>query len=69
MHHEDSLTPVATRQLLRCHRCGRTGEITHSDVMQFMGKGWPACCGEVMAYYLESKRPSHREVGDPPTVY
>jgi len=69
MSDNDSLTPVVTRQLLRCHKCGRTGEITHNDLMKYMGKGWPTCCGEVMAYYIEAKRPSYCDYGDAPGAY
>jgi hypothetical protein len=51
-------TPVAGRQLLRCDRCRRSDELTHADLMRYMLKGWPKCCGEVMAYFVEAKRPS-----------
>ena len=43
------LTPVVGRQLLRCDRCHRTEEVTHADLMQYLLKGWPSCCGEVIA--------------------
>ncbi len=51
-------TPVAGRQLLHCHRCRRTDVVTHADLMRYMTKGWPKCCGEVMGYFTEAKHPS-----------
>jgi hypothetical protein len=26
--------------------------------MRYMKKGWPRCCGEVMAYFTEARHPS-----------
>jgi hypothetical protein len=51
-------TPVIGHQLLRCFRCRRTDEVTHADLMRYMKKGWPRCCGEVMAYFVEARHPS-----------
>jgi hypothetical protein len=51
-------TPVVGRQLLRCDRCKRTDEVSHAHLTRYMAKGWPRCCGEVMAYFIEAKHPS-----------
>jgi len=55
---DDFLTPVVGRQLVRCDRCRRTDEVTHADLMRYLVKGWPACCGEVMSYFVEARRPT-----------
>jgi hypothetical protein len=60
---DDSPTPVTGRQLVRCFRCGRTTEATHADLMRYVQKGWPSCCGQVMTYFTEAKRPGAS--GDP----
>jgi hypothetical protein len=52
------LTPVVGRQLLHCDRCRRDDEVTHADLMRYLLKGWPACCGDVIGYYVEARRPS-----------
>ena len=49
------------RRLLRCDVCGRTDQPTAADLMQYARRGWPKCCGQVMAYFTESERPA--EVG------
>jgi hypothetical protein len=51
-------TPVVGRQLLRCGQCKRTDEVTHADLMKYMKRGWPTCCGEVMTYFTEARHPS-----------
>ena len=51
-------TPLVGRQLLHCDRCRRTEEVTHASLMRYLLKGWPACCGQVMGYFLEARRPS-----------
>jgi hypothetical protein len=50
-------TPVAGRQLLHCDLCGRSMEPVHADLVKYIMHGWPICCGEVMTYYREAKRP------------
>lgn len=54
-------TPVIGRQLLWCAQCCRTEPITHADLMRHMVRGWPRCCGQVMAYFVEAKHPSPTE--------
>ena len=58
MPNESFPTPVVGRQLLHCYRCHRSNEVTHADLMQYMKKAWPKCCGEVMSYFTEAKHPS-----------
>src|SRR5436190_21947761 len=60
-------TPVVGRQLLRCDRCQRSEEVTHAALMRYLLKGWPGCCGEVMGYFVEARRPSLTDdTGDRP---
>jgi hypothetical protein len=54
-------TPTG-RRLLHCDQCGRTEEVSHADLMRFTRQGWPKCCGQTMAYFVEAPPPT-----DPPT--
>jgi ribosomal protein S14 len=46
------------RRLLRCPVCGRADEVTQDDLMRHARDGWPKCCGQVMAYFMEAPRPA-----------
>jgi hypothetical protein len=45
------------RRLLHCQKCGKTDDVTHSELLKHTRSGWPRCCGEVMGYFAESRPP------------
>ena len=46
--------PDPLRRLLRCNTCGTTVMHTAEEMLAYTRQGWPKCCGEVMALYVES---------------
>jgi hypothetical protein len=38
----------ATVSVLRCVECGRKMMLTEDDLIYFVLRGWPECCGRVM---------------------
>ena len=46
------------RRVIRCHQCGRSAEVGHQDLLRYTRAGWPMCCGQVMGYYVETRKPS-----------
>lgn len=61
MNPEDQPTkapaPAATK-LLRCNSCGTTLVPSDAEFFDFVRRGWPHCCGETMALFLEAVRPT-----------
>ncbi len=57
MHTDSFPTAHSGRLLLWCGRCRQAAEVTHGDVLASVAKGWPTCCGEVMAYFAEARHP------------
>lgn len=49
--------PQDAQRLLRCAACGRTDEVSATDLLRYTKAGWPRCCGEVMALYLQADKP------------
>lgn len=45
-------------KLLLCHSCGRTSFFSEGELVSFIRAGWPACCGETMALFLETPTPT-----------
>jgi hypothetical protein len=50
--------PERARRLLRCTACGRTVECHARDLERYVRDGWPRCCREVMAYFVEAEPPT-----------
>ena len=42
--------PDGGRRILRCPTCGRSDEVTQTDLLRRSRDGWPKCCGQVMDY-------------------
>jgi len=45
---------------LECRSCGQVMTCTETDLLSFVQRGWPKCCGETMAF-------SGREAANPPS--
>ena len=50
--------PDAPRRIVRCPAWGRSEPVSAQDLAGYMASGWPRCCGQVMAYYLEAAPPA-----------
>ena len=50
--------PPTGRRVVRCHKCGRSGEVGYQDLLRYTKVGWPMCCGQVMGYFAEVPRPT-----------
>jgi hypothetical protein len=56
--------PPTGRRIVRCDQCGRSRDVAYADLLRYTKVGWPMCCGGVMGYYVEAKRPSARDDTD-----
>jgi hypothetical protein len=55
------------RRMIRCHMCGWTETVTFADLARYAETGWPTCCGQAMAMYVEAERPRPPADGLPPS--
>ena len=49
-------TPPNTK-FLRCHVCERILPCPDAELVEFVGNGWPVCCDQTMALYVEAVPP------------
>src|SRR4051794_5388609 len=43
------------RRLLRCGTCDKVTDCSPGDLMHYVRQGWPQCCGETMALFIEER--------------
>jgi hypothetical protein len=42
------------RKFLRCYVCDRERDCSETELLSFVGDGWPTCCGQTMALLVEA---------------
>jgi len=53
--------PEELQRILRCGKCGKTVTCQPSEMLTYTVAGWPKCCGETMALFIEAKLPGWAE--------
>jgi hypothetical protein len=48
---------TAPPKLLRCQSCGNSRACSDPELLSYVGDGWPACCGQTMALFVEAVPP------------
>jgi len=54
---------VRPSHLVRCWTCGRCKVCPPADLLRYVHRGWPRCCGQTMAYFAETEQPSLADLG------
>jgi hypothetical protein len=44
--------------VLVCKTCDRYIQCTSEDLLAYTREGWPRCCGETMALFIETRLPT-----------
>jgi hypothetical protein len=47
-----------TTKFLRCPVCGRLIAHHETDLVPLIAGGWPTCCGQPMALYVDARPPN-----------
>lgn len=42
------------KHVLRRADCGKSNEVTHSELLGYTKRGWPKCCSTTMGYYVKT---------------
>ncbi len=50
--------PARVAGFLHCHTCLVARPLSSAALAEFIQTGWPTCCGEVMALYTETGKPT-----------
>jgi hypothetical protein len=55
--------PPSGQWTLTCRVCGRTVVVETKDTREYLSRGWPGCCGEVMTLSIEPREPPEEPAG------
>lgn len=53
---------IGVRRVLLCNACGRRMDCSAEQLLGYTREGWPRCCGQVMAFFVEATRADGRRV-------
>ena len=52
------------RRIIRCEKCNKSEELSYQELLRYTREEWPKCCGEVVGYFIEAKKPNARAETD-----